>query len=499
MCEILIRAGQREITVSAEPGERLLEVLRRAGIPVPAPCGGLGKCGKCRAELNGETVLCCRTAVSGDCVVSVEALSGGAILSDGAAVSASGGGTGLGAALDLGTTTLALRLYDLAAGTCLGQQTAWNAQAAYGADVITRTQYCMEHPEGTETLSRAVRDQLDEMLRALGTGTEALSALFVAGNTIMQHLFAGLDPSSIAVAPFRPQTLFEKPDAGRIRYAPCAAGYVGGDITAGLLASGLFEREGCFLFLDIGTNGEMALGGRDGFLCCAVASGPAFEGAGIACGMTGTAGAISHVRLENGELRLEVIGGGEPCGLCGSGLLDLAAILCRERIISAAGLLLPPGEAPSAWEKHLGEDENGNGIFYLTPDRRVYLTARDVRQLQLAKAAVAAGIRVLLKKSGTDAAALSGLCIAGGFGSFLDPKSAAEIGMLPAELMDKTITLGNASLTGASMALLDETARARLYAIQRACRYTELSGDADFNAEYPEQMYFYEEDEDEWN
>jgi len=499
MAEMRIRAGAREWTVNAESGERLLDVLRRAGVQLPAPCGGLGKCGKCRAELDGVNVLCCRTQVTGDCTVTLDEQRGGAILTDGTEIAAHGGGTGLGAALDLGTTTLALRLYDLSTGACLGQQTAWNAQAVYGADVITRTQYCMEHPEGTETLSRAVRQQLDRMLKALGTETEALSSLFVAGNTIMQHLFAGISPASIAVAPFRPQTLFDKPNTGRVLYAPCVAGYVGGDITAGLLASGLYEKPGRRLFLDIGTNGEMALGGRDGFLCCAVASGPAFEGAGISCGMTGTTGAISHVREKDGALCLEVIGGGEARGICGSGLLDLAALLCRERVISASGLLLPPEEAPKKWAAHLGADEDGNGVFYLTPDRRVYLTARDVRQLQLAKAAVAAGIRVLLKKSGVDAAELDGLCIAGGFGSFLDPQSAVGIGMLPSALADKTITLGNASLAGAGMALTDENARARLCDIQRACRYIELSGDADFNDEYPEQMYFYEEDEDEWN
>ncbi len=497
MAEIRICAGRRELTENARPGENLLQVLQRAGVQIPAPCGGLGKCGKCRAELDGESVLACRTAVTGDCAVKVEEPRGGAILADRAELSAPADDAELGAALDLGTTTLALTLYDLKSGACLGRQTAWNAQAAYSADVITRAQYCMEHPEGTETLRCAVHRQVDEMLASLGTETEKLSSLFVAGNTIMQHLFAGVNPGSIAVAPFRPQTLFEKPETGHVRYAPCVAGYVGGDITAGLLASKLREKPGRRLFLDIGTNGEMALGGRDGFLCCAVASGPAFEGAGISCGMTGTEGAVAHVRAENGALRLEVIGGGNARGICGSGLLDLAALLCRERVISASGLLLPPEEAPEKWAAYLGADGDGNGIFYLTPD--VYLTARDVRQLQLAKAAVAAGIRVLLKKSGVDVSELDGLCIAGGFGSFLDPKSAAEIGMLPAELADRTETLGNASLKGAGMALLDEAARARLYDIQRACRYIELSGDADFNDEYPEQMAFYEEDEDEWN
>jgi len=490
MPKVRIRAGTREENITAETGERLLDVLRRAGVNVAAPCGGLGRCGKCRATVNGEEVLACRYTVTGDAEITVRELTGGAIL--GGETASAHGGKRLGAALDLGTTTLALRLYDLDTGKCTGQRTAWNAQAAYGADVITRAQYCMEHPEGTETLQRVVGRQLDEMLGALGTSSENIESLLVAGNTIMQHLFAGLDPSPIAVAPFKPRTLFEDSD----RFAPCVAGYVGGDITAGLLASGLFEKDGRHLFLDVGTNGEMALGGKDGFVCCAVASGPAFEGAGIACGMAGVDGAVSHARFEGGALRFDVIGGGEAKGLCGSGLVDLAALLCREGVITASGLLLPPEEAPENWAEYLREDEDGNGIFSLTPS--VYLSARDVRQLQLAKAAVAAGIRVLLKKSGTKMEEIGGLYLAGGFGSFLDPKSAADIGMLPRELADKTTVLGNASLEGAGMALTDKGARARLRDVQHACRYIELSGDRDFNEEYPEQMFFYEEDE-EWN
>ena len=491
MPKVRIRAGTREENITAEKGERLLDVLRRAGVNVSAPCGGLGRCGKCRATVNGEEVLACHYALTGDTAVTVRELAGGAIL--GGETGTSGGGTRLGAALDLGTTTLALALYDLNTGKCIGQRTAWNAQAAYGADVITRAQYCMEHPEGTQIIQSVIHSQLDEMLGSLGKSLKEIESLFVAGNTIMQHLFAGLDPSPIAVAPFTPRTLFENSE----HFAPCVAGYVGGDITAGLLASGLFEKEGKYLFLDVGTNGEMALGGKDGFACCAVASGPAFEGAGISCGMAGVDGAVSHVRFEGGALHFDVIGGGEAKGLCGSGLVDLAALFCREGIITASGLLLPPEEAPENWAAYLSEDEDGNGIFFLTPS--VYLTARDVRQLQLAKAAVAAGIRVLLKKSGTAIDEVGGLYLAGGFGSFLDPKSAADIGMLPRELADKTAVLGNASLEGAGMALTDAGARARLRDVQRACRYIELSGDRDFNEEYPEQMFFYEEDDDEWN
>ncbi len=454
MIEVLIRSGTRSCTVSARENDNLLSLLRGAGV----------------------------------------------ILTGGAEAVTAAGRDGLGAAVDLGTTTVALELLDLCDGRSLGLKAAWNAQAAYGADVITRAQFCQEHPEGTAMLCRVIREQLRAMIRELGQEEAALREIFLAGNTIMQHLAAGLDPSPIARAPFTPQTLFDDPaQPGPLLYSPCVAGYVGGDITAGLLASGLDRKEGLSLFLDIGTNGEMALGGKDGFLCCAVASGPAFEGAGIRCGMAGTEGAVSHVRWDNGALRLEVIGGGRAKGICGSGLVDLAALLCQKGLISASGLLLGPEEAPEGYAGFLGEDENGNGIFYLTEDRSVYLTARDVRQLQLAKAAVAAGIRVLLKKSGVAPADLEALYIAGGFGNYMDVHSAAAIGMIPQELAGKSIPLGNSSLAGARMALLDPAQRERLLRIQRACRYIELSGDADFNEEYPEQMYFYEEDDDEWN
>ena len=506
MCEIRISSGGSQRIVQASVGQTLLTCLREAGVPLAAPCGGLGRCGKCRVRVTDadgtRQVLACQTPIRGDLTVTLDEARSGVILTEGAATAAlDSDRDGLGVAIDLGTTTVVLELMDLKTGQRLGVESAWNAQAPYGADVITRAQYGMEHPDGVETLHRVIREQTASLLARLGYTPAQVRETLVAGNTVMQHLYAGLDPRSIAVAPFTPPTLFEE-DAPRepgLRYAPCVAGYVGGDITAGLLASGLFERAERSLFLDIGTNGEMALGGKDGFLCCAVASGPAFEGAGIACGMAGVEGAVSHVRFVHDALELEVIGGDRPKGICGSGLIDLAAALCEQGIITGSGLLLGPDEAPEDYVNHLEEDENGNGIFYLTPEHNVYLTARDVRQLQLAKAAVAAGIRVLLKKAELRPEEVDRLYLAGGFGAYMDVKSAAAIGMLPEMLTDKTVLLGNASLSGARMALLSMDARQKLYAIQHACRYLELSGDADFNREYPEQMFFYEEDDDEWN
>lgn len=506
----VIQAGEaREFP--AKNDETLLEVLRRGGIAVTAPCGGNGTCGKCRVKLQRggteETVLACRTVVGEDCTVIAEEQTGGVICTEGvgAPLRVNGRRSGLGAAVDLGTTTVAVKLFDLADGRELGSASAWNAQAPYGADVITRCQFCMERDNGLSVLSslarRQISDIIENLCREAGRASREVTEVHLAGNTVMQHLLAGLSPAGIAAAPFRPESLFDSGETTRLgsfalHYAPCVAGYVGGDITAGLLASRLGRKQGKSLFLDVGTNGEMALGGRDGFLCCAVASGPAFEGAGISCGMASTMGAVNHVRWANNIPELEVIGGGAPKGLCGSGLLDLLAMLLELGIVDESGYLLPPGEAPEGFDAWLHEDEDGNGCFWLAED--VYFTAADVRQLQLAKAAVAAGISVLMQEAKISFDDIDTLVLAGGFGSHMSAGSAVRIGMLPAALLERIVCVGNSSLSGASMVLLDEEKRAELREIQRTCRYLELSGNAAFNRLFPEHMTF-DEEESPWN
>ena len=269
---------------------------------------------------------------------------------------------------------------------------------------------------------------------------------------------------------------------------------MGGDITAGLLTCSLHNKPGRSLFIDIGTNGEMALSGPDDILCCAVASGPAFEGSGISYGMTSTEGAISAVRWGGSSPVLTVIGGGTPKGICGSGILDLLAMLLKLGIVDESGYLQPPDDLEENFAPWLDEDEDGNGIFYLTPDRTISFTSRDVRAIQLAKAAVAAGISVLLEHTGIDLEEIDALYLAGGFGSHLNPDSAVAIGMLPEALRYKIIPVGNAALTGASMALLDPAKRITLLDIQRKCTYLELSGHPGFNRLYPEHMTFDKED-----
>ena len=497
MSSVRVLLGSKSFIIDVENGATLLTSLRAAGFTLPAACGGRGKCGKCRVSVNGVSRLACRVIPNdGDDVILPES-SGGRILTETPEILLNPGEKpGCAAAVDLGTTTIAVRVYDLETGRELKTVSAWNAQAAYGGDVISRIQYTMENAEGLEELSRIVRTQVGDMIKDVltrcGKVESELQHIVLAGNTTMQHIFAKLPVKGIALAPFKPETLFpygfnDTLLSVPLYYAPCVAGYVGGDITAGIMAAGLHEKAGQSLFLDIGTNGEMALGGKDGFHCCAVASGPAFEGAGISCGMAAVDGAISHVRYNNGFL-FDIIGNETAKGLCGSGLIDLIAVLTELGCIDESGRLLPPEDAPDKLRRYLSRDENGNGIFRLTKD--VFLNAQDVRNLQLAKAAVAAGIKVLLDKAGMCIDDLDAVYLAGGFGSYIDTESAMKIGMLPRISANKLHNPGNTALAGASMAAVNLNKLECIQDIADRCNYIELSGRADFAAAFTDNISF---------
>ncbi len=499
MSSIVIRFQNKENCIPAKTGETLLSALRREGYSLPAACGGKGRCGKCRVLVNGVSRLACKVVPqSGDVVVLPEH-SGGKILTETLPIALEKDivrQEGCVAAFDIGTTTIALRLYDYADGQELVTSTEWNQQASYGGDVVSRMEYILADSTHLQELSSLVRTQCENMLRAAlkicGRDEKQLLKIVVAGNTIMQHIFAELPIDGIAVAPFVPYTLFMDKQEDRLLgaplyYAPCVSGYVGGDITAGLFASGLGQKQGEYLFLDIGTNGEMALGGKDGFLCCATASGPAFEGAGITCGMPAVDGVISHVRYDNGFL-YDSIGSNKPKGICGSGLVDLVAELLRFGCIDEGGRLLPPALVPAELRKYIREDEEGNGCFYL--NNSIYLTARDVRNLQLAKGAVAGGIDVLLVQRGITLEQLDGVVLAGGFGAYINADNAAYIGLLPKLEQDKYHVIGNSALAGASLLALNPSASEKMTSLAQDMKYIELSGRADFADAFAENMGF---------
>lgn len=493
-------------TVPAREGESILSALQSAGMTAPdAPCGGNGTCKKCLVHVEGlGEVLACKTPVTGDQIVTIPQQNAGAVVArEGARIAYEiTPRSGLGAAVDIGTTTVVAHLYDLQTGEHLGTRSGMNCQRPFGADVISRIQYTTDHPDGLERLSAAIRGQVAgycaDLCAAAGRAVEEVKAVTIAANTVMEHIYAGLSPATIAAAPFTPLSLFGDEYDGEavglhegcvIYLAPAEAGYVGGDITAGILASGAHKADRPVLFLDIGTNGEMALGSaKDGFVCCATAAGPAFEGAVISQGMAACDGAISAVEWDGGNLNLTVLGGGQAVGICGSGLVDALAVLLELGAVDETGRLLPPDEAPDGALPYLVEDEDEQVSFRLTDT--VAITEGDVRQLQLAKAAIAAGIQTLLHDAGLTEDGVDKLYLAGGFGNYIRKESAAAIGLLPPSMVERIFCVGNTAGQGAAAVLLSDSAREELDALPGQCRYLELSGHKKFNDFYIECMMF---------
>ena len=395
----------------------------------------------------------------------------------------------LGVAIDIGTTTIALHLVDLNTGKRLSTVSGVNAQSPYGADVTSRIKYSDQN--GHDQLTQLIRNQLSEMIieacKQADKQAENIEYITIAANTVMQHLAAGYSPVTMGYAPFNTVSLFgeelpvwDDPKSALkeiknaiIYYTPAISAYVGGDITAGLLAAGFEDIKDPAIFLDIGTNGEMVLKHDNIYYCCATAAGPAFEGAEITQGMAAENGAIDHVRLnDNKKIEFTTIGGVNPKGLCGSGLLDTLAILLDMGVVDETGRLLDKDK------------------FYLSEEDNVYITAGDIRKLQLAKAAIAAGIQVLLHFAGITEADIKTLALAGGFGSYMDLKSAARIGLFPKSLLPVAKALGNTAGEGAALAVDSEDVRARLKAIHSQCEYIELSSIAFFNDKFVDEMAF---------
>jgi len=487
MSRIIIHNNDTKFEYSFTDGENLLELLRKNGFSVSAPCGGQGLCGKCRVTLcvrgEAKTVSACKTVLREDCEVILPSESLDIPWNEAEKIiSTEGNAHGFGVAVDLGTTTVAVSLYDINSGELIGNVSRWNCQKSYGADVISRVGFCIENGDGLIRLCTDIREQIGDMINTLckenKLSQKEIRLGFIAGNTVMEHIVSMVSPDSIAKAPYLPKSLFvdgEQTVISGIPFflSPCIAGYVGGDITAGILASGIFEAEKTSLFIDVGTNGEIVLGNKEGLVSCAVASGPAFEGAGISCGMRAAEGAIYRAELTEEGLEYSVIGEGEARGICGSGLLDLTACLLDMGYIDESGIL---------------ETDEGEDTLYLTEN--VYITQRDVRQLQLAKAAVLAGIARLTETEGKTYGDIDRLYLSGGFGTGMRTQSAVRIGMLPKELADKAIPLGNTSIKGAAMALLNPQMRDKLRKISKKCRYIELSSDSKFNDRFVDAMSF---------
>ena len=482
-------------TVTVKEGVTVLQAAIDAGLEPNAPCGGAGKCKKCQMKIGGEVLLACQTKVNGDVVVDtlpekkekaqllqegllrpVELMTGVLPRADKPML----------AAIDLGSTSIVLYLHDAFTGERLGVQSALNPQRQYGGDVVQRAQYARE--QGADVLSSCVRTTIDGLLTTLsnkiGRKSEDIVKIVIVGNTCMHHLFNEYPTDTLVLAPYEPyiKTPVTRPAAevglhvhpeAKLHWLSCIGGFVGADTVGCILAADMDKLEDLTLMVDIGTNGEIVLGNKNGMTATSTAAGPAFEGAKITCGMRGGEGAIDHTWIENGKLGFHVIGDGEPIGICGSGLLDAAANLLE-----------------------LGEiDEMGRleETYYFTD--KVFVNQKDVRELQLAKAAISAGIKILCRNEGYEVTDVKQLLLAGAFGNYLDPHSACAIGLLPPEIEDRIVPVGNAAGAGAEIAVLNVNEEHRAAEMAATVRFVELANDPSFQDVYVDEMLFGEEED----
>ncbi len=451
----------RDQRIPAHTGELLSDVLFRHGYAHARPCGGKGVCGKCRVLVNGRPELACRYRLQSD--VTVELCEEGEILSESGADMADGQGTEL--VLDIGTTTLAMALIDPEVGRIIRVLTANNPQRRFGADVISRMEHARAH--GVSELTEMIRAEISRMIGELGGSREVLH---VAGNTTMLHILAGVDPSPMGTAPYTPVFLEERwvsgasmglPAVGTVRLLPSIAAFVGADLVAGLCHVGL-PSAGYRLLVDLGTNAEVILFSRDRILATAAAAGPCFEGANISCGMSAVPGAV----YAYDEAGVRTIGDAAPRGLCGTGLVDVIAQLLRRGILDESGYL---------------EDES----FALCPG--VVLTQKDIRQYQLAKSAVLSAILTLMQNNSVAFSNIDALYISGGFSTKINVDNAVLTGLLPRELRDVTVSVGNSSLLGTVKAACNSHA---LDGLVEKAQYVDLSADPVFSELFIEQMGF---------
>lgn len=523
---LLLPEEHKTLTIECLIGESLLEAMLRQKVTYRADCGGRGTCGKCKVKvLTGELKitawdtrvfskeelqqgyrLSCKAypeeklsieLISGFDIAGFEVVADMSVnqkdnntdnkpnnkesnKADGIADSI----TDLSVAIDLGTTTLAYALVDRKDGRIIKTHTSLNPQRNYGADVISRMKASVDGKK--DILKSLIRMELEEGIKELtekvGLEPDQISQIVIAGNTTMIHLFMGYDCSSLGVYPFTPvnistirmeakevfSDIFQMP----LTILPGISVFVGGDILAGLLSCGFDKAEELRLFVDLGTNGELALGNRNKILVTSTAAGPAFEGVGISCGVGSIPGAISHVTIEGEICRYETIGDRTPVGICGTGVIELTSELLGSGKLDDTGLLADP---------YFEHGYEIGGLRFLQ---------KDVRELQMAKAAIRAGIELLVRKFGVACHEIDKVYLAGGFGYKMDVSKALHIGLFPPELTGRIEAVGNCSLAGAITSLTDEAADTRMMMLLQVAQEVHLSNEPDFNDLYIESISF---------
>ena len=497
-----VRILPKDIFVEVKEGEDLLTVQIMAGLIPDAPCGGQGTCGKCMVTviLPDETeieVLACQYKVESDLVIiagkenDIKILESGVkrdVLPDPLFDS------GYAAAFDVGTTTVVCYLLNLSDGKLAAKSSIMNPQRKYGADVISRCEYAINN--GTDELSGTIRKGMNQLLVSVceeaKITNDQVKLITFAGNTCMHHLFLGIDPKPLTVVPYeaavKDEIVMRASDAD-IKAAPDAvlqvlpniAGFVGADTIGCLLATAFDKLEDLSLMIDIGTNGEMVMGNRDRMIACSTAAGPAFEGAKIDCGMRGIEGAIDHIFYDD-QLICHVLGNIEAEGICGSGLLDAVAVFLDAEMIDETGKI--DTDIPCSFRLP------GIDLPAIRLTEKVYISQKDIREVQLAKGAIAAGIELMAEELGIRITDIKKVMIAGAFGNYMDAHSACRIGMIPAELEDRIEMIGNAAGEGSIIASLNHSEFLHAQELREKVEFLELASSPDFQDTFIDNLLF---------
>lgn len=511
MTKVIFLHDNRVTTAIAHQEEDILTVARRAGVILESPCNGNGTCGKCKVKITASaghqhTVLACRTPVCDELIVEIVERHDGAnlqIKQDGLSVEAGVDSTiqkryftignvtevyrdgeliateqtntaqqVYGLAVDIGTTTLVVSLVNLLTGKEIAAAGALNPQSRLAQDVLSRIRYASDD-QGLAQMQQLLIDELNRLMKQI-TSKAAVSPdniydIVFSGNTCMLHLAVKANPAALGKYPYTPLILggdvWPAVDLGihagvtaQVYLPPIISAYVGADITSGILAANLAEQAGTTLFLDIGTNGEMVLAVNSTLVATSTAAGPAFEGMNISCGVRAAPGAIESFHLTfTGERVATTIDDQPPLGICGSGLLDIVAELIKHGLIGKSGKF---SKSADAQYSAVMTEVDGKPAFSVTD--QVFLSQQDVRQVQLAKGAIRAGIEALLDHQGLKPEAVDQVLIAGSFGYHLNPASLIQIGLLPEEFRNKIKFLGNTSKTGGQAFLVNRQWRRQI-------------------------------------
>jgi uncharacterized 2Fe-2S/4Fe-4S cluster protein (DUF4445 family) len=516
--------------ISIHSGATILEAAGQAGIILNTVCGGKGTCKKCLVYLEPDSrkVLACQYRIESDLIVTIPADSRffeQRILTEGIEagsrterdiyqkyVRADSSSTIYGLAVDLGTTTVVARLIDMAGGQCRATEAALNPQTRFGDDVVSRIAYAQtgkEFAEMRETIINCINELTAKLCRKTDIDRNDIYELCLVGNTTMSHIFLGLPITQLGQAPYEAYSLdahdvspvklgLQINPSGNIHTVENIAGFVGSDTTAVALAADIDTSDKMTLIVDIGTNGEIVLGTKDKLYAASCAAGPALEGARITCGSRACDGAIEAVVINEDDIDLDIIGGGPPRSICGSGLIDAVAVMLDLGVIDATGRFANPAELecklpPAVFSRIV--ELNSEPAFVLAHaasdnELPVFLSQRDIRQVQLAKGAIQTGIVLLQKKLGLKDSDIEHILLAGAFGSYIRKQSALRIGLLPAVAVEKIRFIGNAAAAGAQMILLSRQCRDKARELARRIEYIEIAHESDFQDVFAGSMLF---------